>query len=176
MSQKERIFIISILSGVVILTLFDIVSDLREGGSGWHVSIEGIIALIALIGIFILLKGTFTLRHDLETERKFSKELEMESQKWKQKSKTFIEGLSQTIDDQLSFWKLSVSEKEIAFLLLKGLSLKEIAEIRGTAEKTVRSQSANIYNKAGLGNRSELAAFFLEDLLIPQQKLDLEKI
>ena len=53
----------------------------------------------------------------------------------------------------------------MAFLLLKGMSLKEIAEIRDTAEKTARVQSMSIYAKAGLSGRSELAAFFLEDLL-----------
>jgi hypothetical protein len=32
--------------------------------------------------------------------------------------------------DQLSRWKLTSAEKEVAFLLLKGLSLKELAEVR----------------------------------------------
>ena len=73
----------------------------------------------------------------------------------------------QTIDAQLSNWNLSVSEKEVAFLLLKGMSLKELAEIRKTTEKTARAQSIAIYSKAGLAGRSELSAFFLEDLLPP---------
>ena len=68
---------------------------------------------------------------------------------------------------QLSSWKLTVAEKEVAFLLLKGMSLKEIAEIRKTAEKTARAHSMAIYAKAGLSGRSELSAFFLEDLLPP---------
>ncbi len=50
------------------------------------------------------------------------------------------------------------------------MSLKEVAEIRGTVEKTARAQSMSIYSKAGLSGRSELAAFFLEDLLLPTQK------
>ena len=78
-----------------------------------------------------------------------------------------VEGLARSIDRQLDHWKLSAAEKEIAFLLLKGLSLKAIADLRGTGEKTVRAQSAAIYAKAGLAGRSELSAFFLEDLLVP---------
>jgi DNA-binding NarL/FixJ family response regulator len=54
-----------------------------------------------------------------------------------------------------------------AFLLLKGFSLKEVAEVRGTTERTARTQSATIYTKAGLSNRAQLSAFFLEDLLLP---------
>ena len=54
---------------------------------------------------------------------------------------------------------------QIAFLIIKGFSLKEIASLRGTSEKTVRDQSSKIYLKTNLSGRAELTAFFLEDLL-----------
>jgi DNA-binding NarL/FixJ family response regulator len=57
----------------------------------------------------------------------------------------------------------------VAFLLLKGLSLKEVAGVRNTSEKTARVQSMAVYAKAGISGRSELAAFFLEDLLPPSE-------
>jgi DNA-binding NarL/FixJ family response regulator len=90
-----------------------------------------------------------------------------ESIRWKIKSKKYLDGLSHSIDEQLTVWELTKSEKEVAFLLLKGFSFKEIGEARGTAEKTARSQSAVVYSKASLSNRSQLSAFFLEDLLLP---------
>jgi len=55
-------------------------------------------------------------------------------------------------------------------LLLKGLTNKEIAGVRNTSVPTVRSQTNAIYSKSGLSGRSELAAFFLEDLLLPQKQ------
>jgi hypothetical protein len=55
----------------------------------------------------------------------------------------------------------------VALLLLKGLSLKEIAAIRVTTERTVRAQARSLYSKAGLTGRAALSAFFLEDLLAP---------
>ena len=61
----------------------------------------------------------------------------------------------------------------MAFLLLKGFSLKDIAELRRTHEKTVRAQAASIYAKSGLSGRSELSAFFLEDLLVPRAPVSL---
>ena len=91
---------------------------------------------------------------------------------WRQQARRHVEGLSRSIDAQLEGWRLSPAEKEVAFLLLKGLGLREIADLRGTHEKTVRAQSASIYAKAGLAGRSELAAFFLEDLLVPRADLD----
>jgi hypothetical protein len=38
---------------------------------------------------------------------------------------------------------------------------------RHTSEKTARVQSSAVYAKSGLSGRSELSAFFLEDLLPP---------
>jgi DNA-binding NarL/FixJ family response regulator len=55
----------------------------------------------------------------------------------------------------------------VALLLLKGLSLKEVAAVRATAERTIRAQARSVYSKAGLTGRAALSAFFLEDLLAP---------
>lgn len=95
----------------------------------------------------------------------FKKEAEI----WKHESRKYLDGLSKAIDQQLTKRKLTAAEKEVAFLLLKGMSLKEIADIRNTAEKTARVPSIAIYSKAGLAGRSELSAFFLEDLLVPPE-------
>ncbi len=62
-------------------------------------------------------------------------------------------------------WRLSPSESEIALLLIKGFTAQEIADLRSTRSGTVKSQSSNIYQKAGVRGRNELAAYFVEDLL-----------
>ncbi len=62
-------------------------------------------------------------------------------------------------------WKLTPSERDIALLLIKGLSAQEISVLRETRPGTVKSQSSAIYQKAGVKGRSELAAYFVEDLL-----------
>ncbi len=78
-----------------------------------------------------------------------------------------MRGLSDAIDQQFISWGLTASEQEIARLLLKGLSHKEIATVRQASEATVRQQATAVYKKANLAGRAELAAFFLEDLLAP---------
>ncbi len=78
-----------------------------------------------------------------------------------------MRGLAAAIDRQFERWSLSSAEAEVALLLLKGLPTKQIAEVRETSERTVRQQALAVYRKAGLGGRAELAAFFLEDLLLP---------
>ena len=62
-------------------------------------------------------------------------------------------------------WMLSPSEREIAFLLIKGYSVQEICNLRDTRPGTVKSQSNAIYRKAGVHGRTELVAYFVEDLL-----------
>jgi DNA-binding NarL/FixJ family response regulator len=51
--------------------------------------------------------------------------------------------------------------------LIKGLSMREIVFARDVKEKSVRQQATAIYSKAGVSSRYELAAYFIEDLLIP---------
>jgi len=170
-NRTERGFIALILVAIIGMVTTDLVTDSSEGVKWWHLLVEGSIALSALVGIFLLLRGSFALKRSLAEERRLSSQLQSEAEKWRSQSKKYLDGLSQTIDAQLTSWKLSASEKEVAFLLLKGMSLKEIAEVRDTTEKTARTQSISIYSKAGLTGRSELAAFFLEDLLPPSEKL-----
>lgn len=168
MIKKERMIIALILLGISAMTFIDIITDTKEGVIWWHVLVESIMATMALIGVFYLIKGTFHLKHQLESEIQLNANLQMEAKKWRDQSKKYFEGLSVAIDQQLSIWDLTNSEKDVAFLLIKGFSLKEIAEIRNTTEKTARTQSTAIYAKAGLSGRSQLAAFFLEDLLLPE--------
>lgn len=69
------------------------------------------------------------------------------------------------VESKFADWLLSPSEREIAFLLIKGYSVQEICELRDTRPGTVKSQSNAIYRKAGVHGRTELVAYFVEDLL-----------
>lgn len=106
-----------------------------------------------------------TLIRDLEVAR-------MQGQRWRSEARSLITGLGEAIDAQFSRWNLTEAEREVALLLLKGLSLKEVAAIRATSERTIRAQARSLYTKAGLTGRAALSAFFLEDLLAPIEKAD----
>ncbi|MCB1371179.1 MAG: helix-turn-helix transcriptional regulator [Rhodobacteraceae bacterium] len=62
-------------------------------------------------------------------------------------------------------WGLTPSERDVALLSIKGLSIAEIAALRATREGTVKAQSAAIYRKAGVNGRAQLLGLFVEDLL-----------
>lgn len=80
--------------------------------------------------------------------------------------------LGVSIDRQFDEWKLSRGEKEIPLFLLKGLSHKEVAELRSVADATVRQQARSAYQKAGVSGRYGLSVFFLEDPALPARNPD----
>jgi DNA-binding CsgD family transcriptional regulator len=90
-----------------------------------------------------------------------------DARRWNQEAQNVIEGLGVAIDRQFDRWALTPAEREVALLQLKGLRHKAIAELRQTSERTVRQQALAIYRKSGLSGRPDLAAFVLEDLLLP---------
>lgn len=98
------------------------------------------------------------LLDDLDTARR-------EGSRWRAAAAGHVSGLSRAIATQMQVWALTDAEADVAGLMLKGLSHREIAHLRQCSEVTVRQHASVIYRKSGLTNRAQLTAFFLEDLL-----------
>ncbi|MBS1301764.1 helix-turn-helix transcriptional regulator [Loktanella sp. SALINAS62] len=82
-------------------------------------------------------------------------------------------------------WALSQAEADVAIFVAKGFSNSEIAEMRGCAISTVKSQLGAIYTKSGLGSRYQLMAFVTDevcsmakvaDTLRPAARLETRKV
>lgn len=167
---------------VATLTAIDLAGDLAHGTDLRHVATEGAVVLLGLVGASWMVVRMVALAREARRLGRKADELaadlsatetalaatQVEAERWRTEAGDLIRGLSGAIDAQLERWGLSPAEKEVALLLLKGLSHKEVADLRGTGEATVRQQSRAIYRKAGLSGRHDLAAFFLEDLLGPR--------
>jgi len=170
LTTNERAFLGAVLLGIVVLVGLDLISDYEAGAEVSHLLLEFSLAACAAIGFTFVVRDSFRKTKRLTFSKAQIELKEIETAKWRSETRNHIEGLGLAIDRQMTQWRLSESEKEVALLLLKGLSLKEIADVRNTAEKTARTQSTAIYAKAGLAGRSELSAFFLEDLLVPSNR------
>lgn len=120
------------------------------------------VLLIVILFIFKLQSVSREIRL-----QKSLKRVELENQLNKEKLEEKINGISKHIEQEFIKWKLSATEKEIALMLLKGLTFKEIAKARCKSERTVRQQAGAIYAKSSLASRSDLAAYFLEDFMTP---------
>jgi hypothetical protein len=64
-----------------------------------------------------------------------------------------------------TIFAFSASVNCLPSLQIKGLTLKEIANIRDTNDKTVRQQASSIYQKSGVNGRHGFSAWFIEDFL-----------
>ena len=157
-----------VLSGAfVVLVGLDLISDYLEGGTGTHLILEGILLAISGAVFGGGIRELAQARQKIESLTSDVEKLNEEKEKWKGETHQLLAGLSIKIENQFLHWQLTPAETEVGFLLLKGFSLKEIADVRSTKLKTVQQQSQAIYQKTKLASRSELAAFFLEDLLPP---------
>ncbi|MEX0285057.1 MAG: helix-turn-helix transcriptional regulator [Paracoccaceae bacterium] len=72
---------------------------------------------------------------------------------------------ARVIEEHFDTWGLSASERDVAMLAIKGLSIAEIAALRNTKEGTVKAQNAAVYRKAGVSGRLQLLSLFIEELL-----------
>lgn len=168
--------LIALFALIAVLVGIDLVTDLRARTTVAHVLLELLVVVIgfaAAAAIALRLRRAARDAQELRAEAaRLAEHLrasQEEAARWRRDAADLIAGLSAAIDAQFARWGLSPAEQEIALLLLKGLSHKEVAQVRTVSETTVRQQARSIYKKAGLTGRSDLAAFFLEDLLGPRE-------
>jgi DNA-binding NarL/FixJ family response regulator len=141
-----------VLAMAMIFFAYDIIVDvINDGDSLVHLFIELMVFVAISYVLFRELQHVSRLNQAITTERSKTARLAGE--------------LFNVMQAQFVQWKLSPSEKNVALLLIKGLSMKEIAEARDVKEKTIRLQASAIYIKSGHAGRHELAAYFIEDLI-----------
>lgn len=130
-----------------------------------------LVEISLLVAASVATLTLFTRVEDQElTQQQMAREITLarqEGAQWRERVHDLMRGLSAAIDQQFDRWELTAAEKDVALLLLKGFSHKEAAQLRGRAERTVRQQALAIYRKSNLSGRAALAAYFLEDLLLP---------
>jgi DNA-binding CsgD family transcriptional regulator len=163
---RQNVILTELLMIIVALLFFDCWYDLRNGVDTSHVYMEFVCGFLGLLAIFIIWhRRIVPLEGALRSTEKSRKALEVELEGFRRSIAPYAANIRQEVERQFTAWNLTAAEKETAYLLLKGLSLKEIAQVRDVSEKTVKQHNLTIYQKSGLAGRAELSAFFLEDLL-----------
>lgn len=155
----------------------DVFVDLVVHGADLlHVALEAVLSAVSITGAIYFARlarrerGTrLALAAALVRSEAERARLGEQAARWRSEARSALDGLSQAIDLQFERWGLTAAEREVALLLLKGLSHKEAADVRGTSERTVRQQALTVYKKAEVSGRAELSAFFLEDLMSPSR-------
>ncbi|SLN09896.1 Bacterial regulatory proteins, luxR family [Roseovarius litorisediminis] len=134
--------------------LWDVLEDARPEGIGalanLHIAIEAMAALCLIAAVMFETRYLMTLlRRKSHLERQVS---------------VAAGAFHDIIQGHFDRWKLTPAEQDVANFTIKGLSIPEIAALRGSAEGTVKSHLNGIYRKAGVTGRGALVGLLIEDL------------
>jgi DNA-binding NarL/FixJ family response regulator len=91
----------------------------------------------------------------------------LRSESWRADAREHLHALGRAIEEQFSRWNLTGREREIARLLLKGLSHRQVALVTASSKRMIHEEVRRVYAKAGLGGRSAFLAFFMDGLIAP---------
>jgi DNA-binding CsgD family transcriptional regulator len=141
-----------ILALATLFFAYDIVADLLDDSESLlHIVIELLVFIAISTVLLVELRRVSRLKAEVHQER--------------DKTARLSGDLLAVMRGQFADWGLSPSECEVALLLIKGLSMKEISSAREVKEKTIRQQATSVYAKSGYAGRHELVAHFIEDLM-----------
>ncbi len=164
-SNEKWNYLVRVFFWVVAITsISDVYADIRQGAHVLHMIQEFLMFLFAITLLWILYQRTkIQMKHNAQ----LLKELNEAMARSTQASKELIDArriFGEEITKQFSDWALTESEAEVALFSLKGLSAKEIANLRNTSEKTVRNQLTSVYSKSGTTSKLSFVAWFMEGL------------
>jgi DNA-binding CsgD family transcriptional regulator len=172
-NPRDRVLALAILIGGIVL-LFGLEAVDQPDATAFDLLLEFISItpiVMTSVGVVLLFQ---LVRRQRDDQVQLIRDLAVaraQGQQWRTAARSHLIGLGEAIEAQFSRWNLTAAERDVALLLLKGLSHKEIATIRASSERTVREQARAVYAKAGLTGRTALSAFFLEDLSAPMEGL-----
>ncbi|WP_116132108.1 helix-turn-helix transcriptional regulator [Tropicimonas sp. IMCC34043] len=132
----------------------DSISDMTSGTASdptWHLGVEGIAALTLCVAIALEMRYLgWLLRRKAHLEHSVS---------------IASAAVHDVIESHFDGWKLTPAERDVAMLMVKGLSNVEIAQIRGSAEGTVKSQLNAVYRKSGTTGRGEFLSQIIDGMM-----------
>ena len=142
------------IASAILFFAYDLFADaLYEGEFGSpHFIIELVVFLAVSMALVIGMRDLRRLRVRLDREEK--------------RNRALAGALADGINEQMDEWRLTRSEKEVAWLIIKGYRFSEIADARGVKESTTRLQATSLYAKAGVSGRAEFVAEIIQPLLL----------
>ena len=170
--HRLRFLLLVTLLLIAVGGVTDLILDRPESWLSLHVLFESVLILGALTMAVALWVGWWKAEKAAGELRRSLEEQKAERDAWTRKAQSALEGLGAAIQAQFGEWGLSEAESEVALLLMKGHSHKSIARLTDRSPQTVRQHASSAYRKSGLAGRAELAAFFLEDLMLPGQGVE----
>lgn len=158
--RKTPVALMALIAVQILCAAFfvvDLVADYREavvspaGEFRLHLPIEAIATLALLAAVVFetrYLLGLLRRKADLEQSLAVARG-----------------AVHDVIEAHFEVWGLSPSERDVAMFLVKGLNTSEIAEVRGSAEGTIKAHLNAIYRKSGTRSRSEMLSVLIDSMM-----------
>jgi DNA-binding CsgD family transcriptional regulator len=166
-TSRLRLPLTILLLAIVAGGAVDLALDAPNRPGTFHVLYELGLILAALVMTAWLWRGRWLAEASAGALRRTLAERQAERDAWRARAERALEGMGRAVDEQFRAWQLTPAEREVALQILKGHGHKQIAAATGRSERTIRQHAVAVYQKSGLQGRAELAAFFLEDLVVP---------
>lgn len=148
-------WLLAVQAGCTLFFLFDVIADSSGWGEQGYGFDDDLVELVVVAGLIVgVVLVAIELRSLLQRHERTEAQLKVASG-------AFFE----LLDQNFAEWALTPSERDVALLAIKGLSLAEIADIRNTKQGTIKAQCNAIYQKAGVSGRPQLLSLFIEELM-----------
>jgi len=138
----------------------DVVHDVRDHWQS-HMSYQGTELLhitFEIVAVISLVIGIFEVLNKVRY-------LEIEKLRQTNQLKHLREDFDELVHRKFSNWGLSPAERDVALMMLRGLTVEQISEIRDVSKGTIKVQSHKIMQKADVGSRVEFMSIFLDDFI-----------
>ena len=160
---ENRMILNAVIVGMMlafIFFLFDVVFDLRDHFSdGTPYSKDEVIHLVfeggAVVALFFGMLSLF----------KYTSFLKNQNIKAQMQLSALKVDFDEYVRSQFAKWELTVAEKDVALLLLRGLNTSDIADLRSVSVGTIKVQAHKIFGKSGVSSRVEFMALFMDEFI-----------
>lgn len=139
---------------------FDVVADIVEHGLGKVPYTAGelfhlIFEMLAVIG----------LGYAVITLRVYLRLIQAEAERSRETIHMLRGNFDEVLRDKFEDWGLTTAERDVTLLIIRGLSVADIAAARNTAPGTIKAQSTSIFRKIGVGSKTELMSAIIDEFL-----------
>jgi DNA-binding HTH domain-containing proteins len=150
---KEGALVALIVFQAACTSLFvaDVFDDIKEAG---HITLHLNIELFANIGLIAGIAVEAVVLWKL-----------LRRQAMADRALSAAQGaMAELMVEQFRNWGLTAAEADVASFTIKGFTIAETADLRGSSEATVKSHLNAVYRKAGVSGRAQLVSVFVEEL------------
>jgi DNA-binding NarL/FixJ family response regulator len=157
-SAKAPAALVTLIATQTVCAIFfmaDVVADYMEAGIAgshdWHFYIEFVASLSLVTAVSL--------------EVAYLMELLQQRDRLKGNLAIAKSAVHDVIEMHCKAWNLTPTEQDVATFLVKGCNIAEIAELRGTAEGTIKAHLNAIYKKSGTRNKTEVLSLLLDSMM-----------